>query len=290
MNGNWKSIEQQLGQITGETVQIEPLSGGCINQAFKLTSTDNHLYFVKTNSPSKLDMFAAEAAGLDEIAKNHSIRVPNSICYGSTKVISYHILEYIPLNSHINQQQTGEQLAQMHLNTSTEFGWHRDNTIGSTRQSNKKHDNWSTFWANERLFFQLNLAKNSGYPEKAFKTGLELVEKLDVFFTGYQPIPSLLHGDLWSGNCGSDSTNNPVIYDPAVYYGDRETDIAMTELFGGFSADFYDSYNAHFKLDSGYTIRKKLYNLYHILNHYNLFGGGYGSQAATMTKQLLAEI
>ena len=120
--------------------------------------------------------------------------------------------------------------------------------------------------------------------------GLELAEKTHLFFTDYQPRPSLLHGDLWGGNCASDNNNNPVIYDPAVYYGDRETDLAMTELFGGFNNDFYQSYNDTFALDPGYKTRKDLYNLYHILNHYNLFGGSYASQANSITQKLLSEI
>jgi len=134
------------------------------------------------------------------------------------------------------------------------------------------------------------LALKKGYSRIDYDNGLTLCDRLDHFFTSYEPLPSLLHGDLWSGNQAHDADGNPVIFDPAVYYGDRETDIAMTELFGGFSSDFYIAYNEHFALDEGYATRKTLYNLYHSLNHYNLFGGGYASQAAAMTKRLLAEI
>ena len=237
-------------------------------------------------------MFVLEADALKEIKQSNSIRTPRVLIHGSTPKISYLALEYIPLKSQLNQNKLGEQLAQMHRTTNPlkQFGWTQNNYIGSTPQSNQYHKQWISFWRNERLLYQLNLAKNKGYSIKAYDAGLMLAESLSLFFSGYTPKPSLLHGDLWSGNCASDMNDNPIIYDPATYYGDRETDIAMTELFGGFSADFYSAYNNYYALDSGYKVRKNLYNLYHILNHYNLFGGGYARQAENMTKQLLSEI
>lgn len=134
------------------------------------------------------------------------------------------------------------------------------------------------------------MALANGYAKQAYDDGLKLAESLDGFFSGYQPIASLLHGDLWGGNQAQDTQGNPVIFDPAVYYGDREADIAMTELFGGFSTSFYTAYNACFEMDKGYKVRKRLYNLYHILNHYNLFGASYQGQAASTTRRLLAEL
>ena len=293
MNGIWKKIAQHISETTNKSIQFshtEAISGGCISQSQKLTDLDNKHWFVKTNTRSLLGMFESEAAGLKEINLSNSIRAPKSICTGTVNEISYHVLEYIALHSQIEQCNTAKQLAKMHQTSSQRFGWHRNNTIGSTNQSNKYHDNWVSFWKTERLLFQLNLAKNKGYSKKSYEAGLDLAEKLPLFFTDYQPKPSLLHGDLWGGNCASDNDQNPVIYDPAVYFGDRETDIAMTELFGGFSSDFYAAYNTAFPLDQGYKTRKNLYNLYHILNHYNLFGGSYASQAANMTQQLLSEV
>ncbi len=299
MSGNWHDIEIHLSNIKKRPIRFtkkESISGGCINQAWKVTDNHNDQYFIKINSPALEEMFVIEAESLKQIEQSNSIRVPRVLAYGSNPEFSYLVLEYIPLKSPLNQKELGKQLAQMHQATnpleqeSNQFGWRKNNYIGSTPQSNQYHKQWISFWKNERLLYQLNLARNKGYSTKAYDAGLKLAESLALFFTDYHPKPSLLHGDLWGGNCASDMDDNPVIYDPAVYYGDRETDIAMTELFGGFSADFYSTYNDCYALDSGYKTRKNLYNLYHILNHYNLFGGGYARQAEKMTKQLLAEV
>ena len=295
MNGYWHDIELHLAKILGRAFQFtdkKALSGGCINQAWKVTDNEDSLWFIKTNSPSLIDMFSAEADGLNEIRKSSSITSPKAIAYGQTTDCGYLILEYIDLQPQINQALLGEQLARMHQlqSPNKEFGWKRNNTIGSTEQSNKPNKDWNSFWKDERLLYQLKLAQKNGYSSASYDNGLKLSENIFSFFTDYQPKPSLLHGDLWDGNCASDLNGNPVIYDPAVYFGDRETDIAMTELFGGFSTDFYDAYNTHYPLDAGYKVRKQLYNLYHILNHFNLFGGGYASQADSMTKHLLSEV
>ncbi len=295
MDGKWREIELQLSNIENQSIHFtksEPLSGGCINQAWKLTGSNGKQYFVKTNSPALENMFITEASALQDIEKNHSIRTPHVLFYGREIRFSYLVLEYIPLRPLTDQRKLGEQLAQMHQLTPSfkHFGWTKNNYIGSTPQSNKIHENWTTFWRDERLLYQLKLAKNNGYATKAYDAGLKLAESLPLFFAGYSPTPSLLHGDLWGGNCACDMNGNPVIYDPAIYYGDRETDIAMTELFGGFTPDFYNAYESSYALDSGYKTRKILYNLYHILNHFNLFGAGYAGQAESMTKQLLSEV
>ena len=296
MNGSWQDVAKKLGETLDKPLQLtnkNALSGGCINQSWKVHDTQGQNWFVKTNKPSLLPMFEAEAAGVEEIRATSTIRAPQAYCFGSTAKFSYLVLEYIPLNSTINQTQTGAQLAALHQHHSKQnspFGWHINNTIGSTPQSNRSHDNWKSFYKEERLLFQLNLAKSKGYPAKAYESGLLLAEKLSAFFSNYQPKASLLHGDLWGGNCASDDAGNPVIFDPASYYGDRETDLAMTELFGGFNQQFYDAYNDYYPVDSGYKTRKTLYNLYHILNHYNLFGGGYASQAESMTQKCLSQV
>ena len=182
----------------------------------------------------------------------------------------------------------GEQLAAMHRIGASHFGWRIDNTIGATPQINTWSDNWIRFYGERRLRFQFDLAARKSYRLQA--KGEQLIEHLPAFFATYRPQASLLHGDLWSGNWGTDPLSNPVIFDPALYYGDRETDLAMTELFGGFPARFYDAYAGAFPLDTGYAVRKTLYNLYHILNHFNLFGSGYGNQAECMLDRLLAEV
>ncbi len=295
MNGKWTSIECHLSVKLKKNITIEDsrsVSGGCINQAYKLTDNLNNQWFIKTNDTSKASMFLAEELGLKEIEDSNTIRVPKTICNGTstTGSFSYLVLEYIPLNASVNQKETGYLLAKMHQHQMNSFGWKIDNTIGATPQSNKQHSNWVSFWREERLMFQLELAHQKGYSNKDYDDGLKLAEELEVFFESHSPVASLLHGDLWGGNCAMDEKNQPVIFDPAVYYGDRETDIAMTELFGGFNSEFYAAYNSEYPLDEGYKVRKTLYNLYHILNHYNLFGGGYASQAANMTRSLLSEI
>ena len=235
-------------------------------------------------------MFEAEAAGLDEIARSATIRVPRPVCFGSSAGSSWLALEHIsfrPAGRH-GMRALGRGLARLHRVTAPQFGWDRDNTIGATPQVNAPGSGWIAFWREHRLGFQLDLAARNGHTGRLQQRGGQLLEKLPEFFTDYTPAPSLLHGDLWSGNAGFDESGDPVIYDPAVYYGDREADIAMTELFGGFSADFYSGYNAEFPLAAGYARRKDLYNLYHVLNHLNLFGGGYGTQAERMIDQLLA--
>jgi fructosamine-3-kinase len=295
MNGRWATVEKQLNTIhhsNNHFVTIKPVSGGCINQAWKITDSAGNNWFIKENSPTLLYMFEAEAAGLEAIYQSQVIRIPKPVCSGKTNKFSYLVLEYIPMSGSINQKITGEQLAEMHHIThpDNQYGWYLDNTIGSTQQINTPSNDWVTFWQQQRLGFQLNLAHQKGYSSKDYEAGLKLLESLPCFFTHYQPLASLLHGDLWGGNCASDTNNMPVIFDPACYYGDRETDIAMTELFGGFNQEFYAAYHTANPLDSGYKTRKTLYNLYHILNHYNLFGGGYASQAGSMTQQLLSEV
>jgi len=268
----------------------ESLGGGCINQISKLTDQEGNHWLLKENHPQYLEMFVAEADGLNEINSSQSIRVPDVYCHGETQQSAYLLMEYIPLSSGSADAKTGQQLAQMHQYQAEKFGWHRENYIGTTPQSNQRHSSWIEFWKSQRLLPQLALAKNKGYPNTAYEDGLKLADNLSMFFSSYQPVASLLHGDLWGGNQAHDESGNPIIFDPAVYYGDRESDIAMTELFGGFSAQFYSAYNDCYPLDKDYSTRKNLYNLYHVLNHYNLFGGSYASQAASMAKRLLAEI
>ncbi len=288
-----ENILLTLAQQTGRHLQnstLTAIGGGCINRAYRLKNT-NIDWFIKINSPSLSAMFEAEAAGLTEMASLKAIRVPEVICYGQTDQHSYLVLEYIPLHP-LNSKSAalmGEQLAALHRLRQPYFGWLMDNTIGSTPQHNEQHDDWLAFWRSQRLLKQLEFAQRNGYGGKLQKCGELLADKLPAFFSDYSPFPSLLHGDLWGGNASADESGRPVIYDPACYYGDREADIAMTELFGGFSADFYSAYNQSLALDAGYLTRKTLYNLYHILNHLNLFGGGYLHQAESMIESLLAQ-
>ena len=288
---DWTELEQMISDHSGESFAIEEKSsigGGCINQAFRI-SGNGQQYFVKTNAASMLDMFEAEYAGLDAMYQTRSIRVPRPILSGCSGSSAFLVMEYIALHGSGDSEAMGRQLAQMHRNQAQQFGWHRDNTIGATAQINDWTDNWVEFWRQHRLGFQIRLAQGRGIGRHAVQVCEQLALRLEDFFTGYTPQPSLLHGDLWGGNAAYDAAGAPVIFDPACYYGDREADLAMTELFSGFGRGFYAAYHQAWPLDDGYQLRKTLYNHYHILNHYNLFGGSYGSQASRMAEQLLAE-
>lgn len=237
-------------------------------------------------------MFEAEASGLTEIAGTDTVRVPLPVCCGTVGEQCFLAMEYLHLQpaGGVSGRLLGQRLAALHHKSQSFFGWQRDNTIGSTPQLNPRHSDWVGFWAQSRLGFQLKLAETQGYRGKLQRDGQKLMECLSAFFSSYQPKPSLLHGDLWGGNFAADETGQPVIFDPACYYGDREADIAMTELFGGFGRDFKTAYADAYPLDTGYGTRKTLYNLYHIINHLNLFGGGYLGQAESMLVRLLAEV
>jgi len=184
----------------------------------------------------------------------------------------------------------GEQLASLHRVTADQHGWNRDNFIGSTPQYNTPCDDWLEFWQDCRLKPQLEMSHAAGFRGNLANAGRRLLENLHLLLAGHDPAPSLLHGDLWSGNKAFTPDGQPVIFDPATYYGDREADIAMTELFGGFGADFYAAYNASYPLPDRYPLRRDLYNLYHLLNHLNLFGGGYLSRCERIINNLLAQL
>jgi fructosamine-3-kinase len=237
-------------------------------------------------------MFEAEAAGLEALNQAQTIRVPKFVVCGQTPDYAFLVLEYIDLHrlNNRSEQLLGQQLAQLHLQKQAYFGWHSDNTIGSTVQVNGHYHDWITFWQEQRLGHQLMLAAAKGYGGRLQTLGEKLCSNLSLLFSGYQPQPALVHGDLWGGNAAADEQGDPVIYDPACYFGDRETDLAMTELFGGFSSTFYQAYQAVYPLSPGYARRKTLYNLYHILNHLNLFGRSYLHQAENMLDKLLADV
>lgn len=289
-----QDIARFIGEATGEAFELHgrrSVAGGCINEAQVLSDVKGRHYFVKVNDVTRLDMFEAEAEGLREILGTGAIRAPYPVCTGKVSGSSFLVLEHLNLrNGRVDEIRLGRELAAMHHHQQSRFGWFRNNTIGSTPQQNDPTENWLAFWRKHRLGYQLHLATQRGYGGKLNRRGERLMEALESFFSGYQPTASLLHGDLWSGNYGGLSDGTPVIFDPAVYYGDRETDLAMTELFGGFSADFYAAYQESYPLDSGYKTRKTLYNLYHILNHLNLFGGGYLGQSERMLDVLLSDI
>jgi len=289
----WQAIAADLSSATGShfsASRAEPTGGGSINRAFRLDGGGQR-FFVKLNSAGRLGMFEAERAGLMELAAAMSVRVPLPICCGSDALFSWIVLEHLELGDSTDELAgLGAQLALLHRRTAANFGWNRDNTIGSTPQHNEWGSNWIVFLRKHRIGFQLQLAQRNGYRGRLQSSGETLLAGLDAFFAGYRPEASLLHGDLWSGNAAVLADGEPAIFDPAVYYGDREADLAMTELFGGFPPAFYRGYDDAWPLDPGYRIRKRLYNLYHLLNHLNLFGGSYLAAAHAAIDGLLGEI
>lgn len=289
----WNDIEHAIRRYDPafKAAGRQASGGGCINEAWRLRGGERD-YFVKLNRAELADMFAAEALGLEELAACGAVRVPAVVCHGVAGRQAYLVLEWLDLGhgGAAAERLLGEQLAAQHRRRQPYFGWQRDNTIGSTPQPNPQGNDWLAFWSEQRLGFQLRLAAQQGYGGRLQQLGERLQANLAAFFGGYRPQPSLLHGDLWGGNAAVDASGRPVIFDPACYYGDREADLAMTELFGGFGAAFQAAYREAWPLDAGYGVRKHLYNLYHILNHLNLFGGGYGRQAEGLAERLLAEV
>lgn len=288
----WQAVANQISEATGETVVfrgVRPLGGGCINRAVALAS-EAATYFIKHNRPEQLETFVAEAEGLRALRATGTLRVPAPICWGIVENRSFLALEYVEIAAPgaLTQEQLGRRLAALHRTTHTHHGWHRDNTIGSTAQHNRYTETWVEFLREHRLGPQFELAGRNGHRTLA-QRGQVLLLRLDALVANHRPQPSLLHGDLWSGNYGALPNGEPVVFDPAVYYGDRETDIAMTELFGGFSDRFYAAYREAWPLPAGYEQRRTLYNLYHMVNHVNLFGGSYLNRATTMLERALTE-
>jgi protein-ribulosamine 3-kinase len=267
------SLLQQLG-----IESTQPAVGGCIHDCYCVTIAGERR-FLKVNDARYADAFAAEAEGLSALRAS-GLRAPEPLAHGVEGGEAYLLLEFLNLTRRGDFAVLGHMLAQAHRKRGPRFGWARNNYIGSTPQKNAWCDEWANFWHERRLRPQIELARRNGFD-------LKLPDSWIVLKT-HQPHPSLLHGDLWSGNAGF-TREGPVVFDPAVYYGDREADVAMTELFGGFPREFYRAYNETFPLDAGYEKRKHLYNLYHVLNHLNLFGGGYLAQVKS-TLSLLGSL
>jgi fructosamine-3-kinase len=288
---DWSSIYQSLEEhgvrVFNDTVPPIPVSGGDISAAWRLATTEGHL-FIKTGPLSTAEMFAAEADGLSELSRSGAVYVPEVIAEGQCEAMVFLALEWLalePVDAQV-EHSFGEQLAELQRTNAEQFGWHRDNTIGLTAQRNTWTDNWVDFYREHRLSFQLRLAADNGFRSELQGRGARLLKRLPIYFENTQPVASLLHGDLWGGNWGC-TAGRPVIFDPAVYYGDRETDIAMTRLFGGFGAAFYEAYEACWPLPDGHHERQDLYQLYHVLNHLNLFGSGYLGRAVSLMDKLL---
>ena len=250
---------------------------------------------VFTKTSSNFDMLRCEADGLAELARAQCIRVPQVYDVYEKDGLGVLEVEWLDLGraSADVEAQMGRQLAELHRHTAARHGWDRNNWIGLSPQSNQQHDSWVDFYREERLTYQLELARKNGYGGELQEKGARVIERLDDFFED-EPQASLLHGDLWGGNWGAVGAaagrdHVPVIFDPAVYYGDRETDLAMTRLFGGFGRAFYDAYEDAWPLAPGHGRRLALYQLYHVLNHLNIFGSGYLRQSMVLISELTGE-
>ncbi|MCW3807531.1 fructosamine kinase family protein [Plebeiibacterium marinum] len=269
MNSVLNRIEEFLGE---DIVSDQGVGGGCIANSKYISTSNGNRFFLKQGFSN--GMFQCEANGLLELARAKTIKVPKVISVAQ----DYLLLEYIEQGNESKDffDGFGKQFANMHRFTQKNFGFYEDNFIGKNKQPNKISKDWCDFYFNERLLFQYKLAEKNGYVTDGFKKAFDRLEKrIMQILNGSEEEPALLHGDLWGGNYVVDSLGNAVLIDPAVYYGHREADLAMTKLFGGFSADFYRSYNEIFPLKDGFEYRENVYKLYHVLNHLNLFGVGY---------------
>jgi len=287
------AIAREIRALTGAPCAPAPersVAGGSINTCYRWPAGAAPL-FVKVGALSARGAFEAEADGLVELGGARALRVPQVRALGQTDSAAFLALEWIeagPVDDAC-QRRLGAGLAALHAVTAPRFGWQRDNTIGRTAQLNAWSADWVEFWRERRLCPQLALAALNGFAGLLAARGERLLELLPALLP-HTPPASLLHGDLWGGNWMAAAGGEPVIFDPAVYHGDREADVAMTRLFAGFGAAFYQAYEAAAPLTPGAALRSELYNLYHVLNHANLFGGSYARQASAIMDRLLAEV
>ena len=283
-----KILQQIESTLSIKILNVDPVTGGSINQTYSLQS-EKGKYFIKINAKDKYPgMFEAEAKGLNLIRATNTIDVPDVIINEYYGADSYLLLKWIDTKvpDAYNAAETGIRLAQMHKSTSGSFGLNHDNYMGSIPQSNKIHDTWSSFFIEERLQPMVKIAFNKRLLNNADTANFELLyKKLPGLFT--EEAPSLIHGDLWSGNYMISTNSKPFLIDPAVTYGNREFDIAMTTLFGGFLKEFYTAYNYALPLNKGWEQRLNLWNLYPLLLHLNLFGTGYLSRVRKNLNQYI---
>ncbi len=264
-----------------------PAAASSFDTTWRMASA-GAVWFVKVATGLGRERLAAEAEGLAALAATGTVRVPSVAACGGVADGAFLALEWVDLRAGGGRDAAlGRALAALHRCTGPRFGWASDNAIGATPQPNGWDEDWARFFATRRIAPQLLRAASQSSPAWLGE-GERLLARIPALLRGHTPAPSLLHGDLWSGNAACDEQGRPVVFDPAVYYGDREADLAMTELFGGFGADFHAAYREAWPVDPGHDLRRDLYNLYHVLNHFNLFGGAYGSHARRLIGRLLA--
>jgi fructosamine-3-kinase len=283
----WHFISERISECIQQDFicdDIREVKAGDSHKAYKISDGKQH-FFVKINEKIHLTNFEVEVDGLEHLSNTQLFKVPNFICTGLVSNHSFLVLEYINMSQGNEQSwfHFGQTLAELHkTQTQQMYGWQEDNFIGLTPQSNLWQKKWSCFFAEQRIGFMLQLLSEKGLVLANIDT---VVESIKSLLTGHNPKPSMLHGDLWQGNTGFHK-NQPVLFDPAFYFGDRETDLAMTELFGRFPVQFYQGYADIWPLEVDYEYRKPIYQLYHVLNHALLFGGHYIESAKITLKNL----
>jgi len=282
-------ISDYLSAALGRQVSIyskTPLSGGDINSVFKLTTNQGE-FCLKQNERSRFPkMLKKEAHGLSELLEKSSFQIPKVLASFEDDQSQFLVMEYVASGrkSAVFWEDFGCKLAEMHQQSADQFGWVEDNYIGSLNQSNKRHSNWETFYAEERILPQVQMAFDSHKIDSQFvRASEQLCTKFNDFFPTESP--ALLHGDLWSGNFMVNSDGMPVLIDPAVYYGHREMDLGMMHLFGGFSEILFETYNDQFPLEHNWKERIPLTQLYPLLVHVNLFGGSYVQSARSVIQR-----
>ena len=285
------ALEGAIARATGTAFRVAraaPVGGGCIHESVALEGPDEVRYFAKLNDERFAPAFEAEADGLIALAGS-GMRVPKPIAQGAVERRAFLVLEFLALGTGADaaHRELGRRLARQHGHRGPHFGWSRDNFLGLTAQPNAPCASWAEFWQSRRLVPQLAAARANGHDGHLQSLGAQVIAAVPRLLASHDPAPALLHGDLWSGNAAFLRNGTPIVFDPAVYYGDPEADLAMTELFGGFPESFYEGYREVRGIAEGYRLRRVLYNLYHILNHLNLFGAGYRSQAERMMERLL---
>ena len=273
----WQAISEQLSETLMFSFVIREktkLSGGDISESYMISDGEQR-YFIKVNQRGFFANYQAEAENIQCLRKTNTVYVPELVHIGQSKQHAFLILNYLPtkpLEHSESSFEFGKKLAELHRwGEQKEYGFDSDNYIGNTLQPNQWNRKWSRFFAEQRIGWQLQLIKEKGVSLVDIPGFTQHIQHL---LASHQPRASLLHGDLWNGNVAN-SAFGPICFDPACYWGDRECDVAMTELFGGFQTEFYQGYDSVAPLDAGYEQRKHIYNLYHLLNHYHLFGGHY---------------
>lgn len=276
-----KEEEGRFGRYRGHSA----LSGGDINEAYRV-QTDQGDFFVKLNSAAAYpEMFKKEAAGLYALRDNSTFYIPQVLAEGSHEDTAFLILEFLdsaPRRTHF-WEDFAEKLVSLHRSSHQAFGWNTDNYMGKLVQANPWTKAWSDFFAEQRLLAQAKLAFDQGRLDRSLLKDLETIaQKLDHWVP--QEVPALIHGDLWSGNYHVDAKGEASLIDPAVYYGHRESDLAMMQLFGGFAPEVFEHYHSLFRLEPDWRSRINLHNLYPILIHLNLFGAAYLGQLKSMIR------